>query len=201
MLDDYGGIDVILDEIQLDTDWIYSGLWGSVSVSGMVPPGGVYRFYTEDEDASPFNPEINIFAATTVPLAARLFIDPTTFASTGDIRAFVSDTDRNVWAPAHIEEVFNLPEDYSFDKYAYVGGEWIVRDTWVVTHTQKTAPRKRAALLDKASQQCNHWMLMGDPAKAEAWRTAYQEISQLADAPEWPLVAQWPSLPEVSGSV
>lgn len=56
-------------------------------------------------------------------------------------------------------------------------------------------PIKRQQQMKYASAQATHFDMMGDPTQAAAWRGYYRELYALEQAPDWPLVEQWPSAP------
>lgn len=56
-------------------------------------------------------------------------------------------------------------------------------------------PSLRRQQMKQATEQTTHWNMMGDPEQAAAWRSYYREIYALEQAPEWPLVEQWPISP------
>ncbi|MNG09979.1 hypothetical protein D3C84_934240 [compost metagenome] len=51
-----------------------------------------------------------------------------------------------------------------------------------------------------ATDQARHCEMMCDWDKAQEWRTYYQQLYTLEDAPEWPQVAQWPAPPTESAA-
>lgn len=54
--------------------------------------------------------------------------------------------------------------------------------------------RRRAMML--AIETAQHFDMMGETEQAAAWRGYYRELHALEQAPEWPLVTQWPVAPE-----
>ena len=57
-------------------------------------------------------------------------------------------------------------------------------------------PKTRKQALADAIAQARHCEMMCDWDKAQEWRTYYQQLYTLEDAPEWPLVELWPAPPE-----
>lgn len=55
---------------------------------------------------------------------------------------------------------------------------------------------RRTKEMAHATEKALHWEMMADTEQANAWCNYYREIYALASAPEWPLVTQWPTLPE-----
>lgn len=58
-------------------------------------------------------------------------------------------------------------------------------------------PIKRQRELAHASAKAQHWDMMGNTTQATAWRSYYQQLYALTQAPDWPLVEQWPTAPEL----
>ena len=59
----------------------------------------------------------------------------------------------------------------------------------------RDSPKTRQQALADAIAQARHCEMMCDWDKAQEWRTYYQQLYTLEDAPEWPQVAQWPTPP------
>lgn len=64
----------------------------------------------------------------------------------------------------------------------------------------RDSPKTRQQALADAIAQARHCEMMCDWDKAQEWRTYYQQLYTLEDAPEWPQVAQWPAPPTESAA-
>lgn len=73
--------------------------------------------------------------------------------------------------------------------------------TRVVTSNTRSAPsvsKQLRTAKNTAIRQAQHFDMMGEPEQADAWRGYYRELNALEQAPEWPLVEQWPTAPELA---
>lgn len=59
-------------------------------------------------------------------------------------------------------------------------------------------PPLRTSKMAEAVDRATHWDMMGDATQAASWRSYYRELYVLEQAPEWPLVEQWPAAPELA---
>lgn len=72
----------------------------------------------------------------------------------------------------------------------------------VVTSNTRGEPSmstKLRAAKNTAIRQAQHFDMMGNADQAAAWRSYYRELHALEQAPEWPLVEQWPAAPVGAG--
>lgn len=67
----------------------------------------------------------------------------------------------------------------------------------VTSNTRGTPPVSKQLQTAKSNaiRQAQHFDMMGEPEQAAAWRNYYRELHALEQAPEWPLVSQWPTPP------
>lgn len=62
------------------------------------------------------------------------------------------------------------------------------------------SPSSRVLRIEKmtlAIERAQHFDMMGEAEQAAAWRGYYRELHALEQSPEWPLVTQWPTPPDM----
>lgn len=60
-------------------------------------------------------------------------------------------------------------------------------------------PPARADAMARAVTEAQHCEMMCDWDAAQVWRTYYQQLHALGNAPEWPQVVSWPAPPGGAG--
>lgn len=163
-----------------------------VAGSSMVPITATYEFFAHEAITG----VMTIYSNGGMK-SEKFYIDPDTFEETGIIRAFEDDEQRDTYAPNHVVEVTNLPENWSHTRYRLrAGGVWEERPEYITRVNLGNATGMQQKGLNKAIKMVTHFDMLDEPEAKAQWKSYYRELSNLDKLPEWPLV-DWPTEPGV----
>lgn len=186
-----GGTVPVILSIKNDGSGEYDD-YQKVAGGAMVSAGSTFEFYAHEAIGG-----IATIYSNTSMKADRYYIDPDTFESTGIIRAFEDDEQRDTYAPDHIMEVGALPENWSHERYLLRPGlVWEERPEYIARANLGNATGMQQEGMNKAIKMVTHFDMLDEPEAKAQWKSYYRELRNLDKLPEWPLV-NWPTEPEV----
>lgn len=110
------------------------------------------------------------------------------FAHLGDEAVFFTASPNDV--EPHGQDIFNRAVAGEFGAVA----EYVPPTPWEIA--ARDNPPQRCQQMKLAAEQATHWEIMGDTVQANAWRNYYRELYALEQAPDWPMIEQWPEAPQ-----